>query len=132
MTFKAGFLPNEDGATATEFALVFPTFIVLMFGVVGLAWSQHCISSMHYALENASRSVMLNPQMSEAQVGEQVRRQLDGMADPDVMVTLAITDDDNGRVAHVSGRYEHVIPVPLLQDYPIVYVSTVSTALPRI
>ncbi len=132
MTFKAGFLPNEDGATATEFALVFPTFIVLMFGVVGLAWSQHCISSMHYALENVSRSVMLNPQMSEAQVGEQVRRQLDGMADPDVMVTLAITDDDNGRVAHVSGRYEHVIPVPLLQDYPIVYVSTVSTALPRI
>ena len=132
MTFKAEFLRNEDGASATEFALIFPAFIVLMFGVVGLAWSQHCISSMHYALENASRSVMLNPQMSEAQVGEQVQRQLDGMADPDVMVTLAITDNGNGRVAHVSGRYEQVIPIPLLQDYPIVYVSTVSTALPRI
>lgn len=132
MTLKAEFLQNEDGATATEFALVFPAFIVLMLGVVGLAWSQHCISSMHYALENASRSVMLNPEMSEAQVSEQVREQLDGMAEPNVTVTLAITDDNNGRVAHVSGRYEHVIPVPLLENYPIVYVSTVSTALPKV
>lgn len=116
----------------TEFALVFPIFVVLMFGVFGLAWNQHCISSMHYALENASRSVMLNPSMSESDIEAQVRGQLKGMAEPDVSVTLAITDDDNGRVAHISGRYERSIPVPLLEDYPIVYVSTVSAALPTV
>lgn len=121
---------DQSGTSAVEFALIFPVFVVLLFGIVKFAYAQHCASSMHFALRTASRSLMLDPSMTEEKLQDLVKAELTVLGDPDVDVTLAVSDDANGRIAKLTGRYEYAIDVPLLETFPIIYVSTVSTMLP--
>ncbi len=72
---------------------------------------------------------MLDPTLTEQQLEAEVQERLSKIADSDVKLTLAITEEGEGRFAQITGRYEVVIPVPFLDAFPISYRSTVTTAL---
>lgn len=121
---------DRSGTSSVEFALIFPVFAILLFGIAKFAYAQHCASSLHFALRTASRSLMLDPSMNQGQLERLVKDDLTVLGDPDVQVTLTVSDNGNGRVARLTGRYEYALDLPLLETFPIVYASTVSTALP--
>jgi len=125
-------IDDRSGTSVVEFALIFPVFVILLFGIAKFAYAQHCASSLHFALRTASRSLMLDPSMNEGQLEAMVKADLTVLGDPDVDVTLAVSDNGNGRVAKLTGRYEYAIDLPLLETFPVIYVSTVSTALPDV
>lgn len=121
---------DQRGATALEFAFVAPIFLGIMLSVFEFGWAQHKLSSLRFAMETASRGLLLNPALTEAQLSTTVKAQLNDIADPDVAITLLVETQTSGKVAKLTGVYTSHIGVPLLATYPIQWTTTVSTALP--
>ena len=126
-----GFGRDSRGAGAVEFALVLPMFVAIIFGLIQFGWAQHCGSSLRYALEYASRVLLLNPTMNQAGVRAVVQSRLQGTADTNVTVTMTVNTDANGaKTAVLVGNYVSSVGVPTLISYPINYSATVTTPLP--
>ena len=51
---------NQDGATAVEFAMVLPAFILLIVGGFYAAEMMHAAASMQYAVQAAARCAAVN------------------------------------------------------------------------
>lgn len=119
-----------DGTTAVEFAFILPVFILMLFGVFEYGWSQHCLSSVRYALEKASRALLLDPTLTQASLQTLVKNQLTGAADPNVTVTLSVATGTGGKIASLTATYNETIGVPTLVSYPIKFQTTVQTPLP--
>jgi Flp pilus assembly protein TadG len=59
----------QDGAVATEFAIVFPAFFLLMFGFLEIAHALWAINSLQYALAQGARYALTssaNPPSADA------------------------------------------------------------------
>lgn len=122
---------DRNGGAAVEFALVIPLFCAMLFGALEFGWTQHRLSSLRTALEQASRAVMLDPTMSQCDVQALVQGKLAGTADPNVSVTLSIATAANGvKTATLTGNYSTQIGVPSVKTYPLTYSTSVVTALP--
>lgn len=121
---------DQSGAMAAEFAMVLPAFIIMVLGVLEFGRAQHEAATMRYALESASRKLMLNPSLNQEQVQTLVRSQ--SASPQEITVTLQISTATGSRVAYLTGRYAHTIEVPLLNRFPIAYESTVAAALPAL
>lgn len=121
---------NQRGATAIEFAFVSPIFLSIIFSLFQFGWAQHKLSSVRFAMETASRGLLLNPALTQTQLSDAVKAQLADVADDDVTITLVIETTSAGNVAKLTGAYTSHIGVPLLATYPFDWTTTVSTALP--
>lgn len=122
---------NESGATAAEFAIVLPVLVALFAGMGQLAWAQHCTSSLRYALSTAGRAIMLNPAMTQTQLQTLVKSKL-AAADPNVTVTLTISNGGSGQIATIRGDWSSNVIIPLMTSTPLNYTATVKTALPSV
>jgi Flp pilus assembly protein TadG len=113
---------DEDGATALEFAFILPVLVVMIFGVIQLGWALHCGSSVRYAVEQAGRSVMLNPAITQPELQAQVTSRLRGIADPNhVTVSLSFDTASGTRVAKIQAVYTHTLSVPLLPSWTLTF-----------
>jgi Flp pilus assembly protein TadG len=121
---------HRGGATAVEFAMVLPVFVAMVFCVVQFGWAQHCNSSLRFALEKASRALLLDPTLTQPALQTMVQNTLQGMADPNVTVNLQINTTGGSKVANLTGVYSTTLGVPSLASFPISYSTTVSTPLP--
>ena len=120
-----------SGASAVEFAIVLPVFLAIIFGIFQFGWAQHSASSLRYALEHASRALLLNPTMSEGAVRSLVMAKLQGISDTSVAVTMTVNTAPSGaRTAVIAGTYSYSVGVPTLASYPINYATNVSVPLP--
>lgn len=127
----AWFLRDQRGAGAVEFALCLPVLAALVMGLFEFGWTQHCVSSIRYSVEGAARRLSLNPDASEAEIQAVVREGLEGLADPDVTVTVQILQGGpSGRMGVVSALYRREIGVPGVLAYPLEYTTRVETPLP--
>ena len=121
---------DEGGTSALEFALVAPVFLAMLFGLFQLGWAFHCGSSVRYALEEASRSLMLDPGMTQAEIETQMRARLNQLADPDISVSMTTENPAAGlTLAHVNATYEHPIVVPFLPEYDFTFTSEVTVPI---
>lgn len=130
--FHSRLAKDQRGAGAVELALVLPVFVALLMGVFEFGWTQHCVSSMRYALEATSRVLMVNPTMTESALQTDVRSRLQSLGDKNVTVNLNIVTNANGRVAYLSAAYHRDIGVPQLATFPMTYNTTVATVLPNL
>ena len=51
---------DRSGASAVEFAIVLPVFILLVFGSISVAMLIFAVSSLNYAVEDAARCAAVN------------------------------------------------------------------------
>lgn len=123
-------LAHEGGATAAEFAMTLPLLVIMLMGAFEFGWTQHCLSATRFALESTARDLLLDPDLTQAQVQTRVRDRLTGKADPNVNVTLQVTNTPAGKIAALTGTYVRNIEVPMLPAYPLTYNVRVETALP--
>lgn len=124
----ASLVADRRGSTAVEFAFIAPAFFALLFGLFQFGWAMHCSSSVRYALEQTSRSLMLNPAITQSQVETAVRSQLETIADPNnVTVTLTQETPSPGvTLVRATSLYQHVVSAPFLGDYTLNYTHSVS------
>jgi Flp pilus assembly protein TadG len=128
---KRRFREDASGAGAVEFAIVLPVFLAMIFGLFQFGWAQHCTSSLRFALDEASRVLLLNPAMTESQVRSVVLGKLQGISDTNITVTMTVATQPSGtKLATLTGGYNTVVGVPGLASYPIAYSTVVQTPLP--
>lgn len=54
-----GFLTSERGATAAEFALVFPVFAILTLSVINISMLLFGVTDLHFASQKTARCIAL-------------------------------------------------------------------------
>lgn len=54
------FAANRSGAAASEFALVVPFFIVVVFGTINTGLAMSAVNQIHYAAERSARCLAVN------------------------------------------------------------------------
>ena len=121
---------DARGATAVEFAIVVPVFLTIMLTIWEFGYAQHKLSSIRFAMEKASRSLMVNNAMTEAQLSAQVKSQLSSIADNNVTITLSSTTVSGATVKKLTGTYSTKIGVPGLATIPVNWSTVVSTPMP--
>lgn len=128
--FAKRFLRARDGASAVEFALVAPMFLMLLFAVWEFGWALHNAASVNYALEEASRQLMLNPSMTAAQLQADVQDRIDDIGSGTVTVTLQRSTVGDVNFAEATSTYVHEVLVPFVPRDALTLQSTVRVVVP--
>jgi Flp pilus assembly protein TadG len=124
------FRRDAGGAAAVEFAIVVPVFLAIMMTIWEFGFAQHKLSSIRFAMENASRSLLVNNALTEAQLSTQVKSQLSSIADNNVTITLTSTTVSGATVKKLTGTYTSSIGIPGMATIPISWSTVVSTPMP--
>ena len=78
------------GATAVEFAVVGPVLFILVFGIIQTGLLIFTKQQLHYAVESAVRSVMINPAMAESEIRIHILNKMSTINDSDLVVIAPI------------------------------------------
>ncbi|MEZ5946207.1 MAG: TadE/TadG family type IV pilus assembly protein [Hyphomonas sp.] len=93
---KQGFYPNEEGASAVEFALIAPVFTFMMFGMIAFGVWISAAHTVQQAASGAARACVAGLDSNEREnlAADYLTHALPrgGLVDPDA-VTVAVTDD---------------------------------------
>lgn len=104
------FFKNTQGVAAIEAAIALPVFVGFIMAIVFLGHAIMIRQSMFYALDHASREVMLNPAISDADIENAARAKMTGFnAD---LLTFQPSETSNGGVTYkvLSSSYNYRIP----------------------
>jgi Flp pilus assembly protein TadG len=121
---------DKGGASAVEFAIVAPVFLAIMMTIWEFGWAQHKLSSIRFAMEKASRDLMVNNALTEAQMQTKVQGYLSGVADQNVTVTMTSDTVSGATVKKLHGVYTTSIGIPGMATIPISWQTTVTTPMP--
>jgi Flp pilus assembly protein TadG len=124
------FRRDAGGAAAVEFAIVVPVFLMIMLSIWEFGYAQHKLSSIRYAMESASRSLLVNNTLTEAQLTTLVKAQLSSVADNNVTITLASTTVSGATIKTLTGTYHSSVGVPGMATIPVNWSTVVSTPMP--
>lgn len=102
------FIRDLQGAAAIEFAVVFPTFVMLTLGIYWSAWAIHCTHSVRYALAEGARVLQLKPTTTQSELQTFVRNNIN-VGDGQNTVTVTLSFDP------ISGARNLLIPLPLIR-----------------
>ena len=109
---------DSRGAVALEFALGLPIFIAMIYGVFEFGrifWTQ---STMEFAVEEAARFALVNPDASSNDIIDVVRDKAAGLDVARIKVDISYEPDATGTIArafvNVKGIYNYAPMVPLV------------------
>ena len=115
---RSGFLHCASGVAAIEFAIILPVLVMLIFGTFATGWAMHRVSSVDYALEQTSRSLQLNPSLSQSALQTLLDEDLDNYGNEEVTLAMEVAKDSYGsNVAHLTATYAYEITIPLVTSY---------------
>jgi len=93
---------DRRGATAVEFALLAPVFLLMFFGVFEVGRAMWIKSSMQFAVEEAARYAMVNTSATTTTVATYAQTRFTDSGQSSTGVTFAATQDTTGGVTFVS------------------------------
>src|SRR5580765_2756292 len=76
------FLHSEVGASALEFAMTLPAFVMLIFGTIQFGFAFFCGSTVQFALERVARVVMVDNTMTQSSAQSKFDSELTSMGGP--------------------------------------------------
>lgn len=121
---------NDDGNAAVEFAMIGPLLIVMVAAIFSIGWVMHSISSVRYALEEAGRTLLVNPAMTENELITLVTNKLGQLANGNVVVSLVVDQAQNGiMLAHANAAIPLNFDVPLLPQFGFTFDTSVTIPL---
>jgi hypothetical protein len=103
---------DESGATAVEFAIVGPIFLIMLIGIVQLSIAYFHGSSVQWAVDRAMRVAMVDADITSAEVEALISESLGDINSPEIDLTFSVDTSSDIHLAHVVANYE--IPVQIL------------------
>lgn len=107
---------ERRGATAVEFALVVPIFLIMTMGVFEVGRAFWIKSSMQFAVEETTRFAMVNTGASTATLATLAQTNLTAAGVNVAGVTFAATQEVSGSRTFISvtGTYNFSVVVPIV------------------
>src|SRR4051812_15864966 len=96
------FWRETSGSAAVEFAIVVPVFLAFMISIFEFGWAQHKLSSIRWAMESASRDLVLDSTLTESAMSTKVKDKLKDIADKNVTITLTTATVSGSKVARLK------------------------------
>lgn len=111
---------NQRGATAVEFALALPPFLILLFGSVQLAIIASARTGLQHAVDEGARYASIYPTPSDAQIIERVNTRRFGL-DPAYVSAPVVSHGEQYGVPYIeiSMRYARSLDFLLFQTPPL-------------
>ncbi|WP_160170905.1 TadE/TadG family type IV pilus assembly protein [Lutibaculum baratangense] len=123
------FRQARDGATAIEFAMVFPLLLVLMFGVIMIGQAFFTISSVQWAIEKASREMMINPATTGDEIEAKAKALLGDITTADFAISFADEEPGTFPLTRLNAEVSYEVSIPLVPSFEIRY--RIETLIPR-
>lgn len=117
--FVHRFWRDERGVNAIEFAMVFPVFVAMLFGVIQMGLALYVSSSVQYALEKTARAAMLDGGISASTLQQQFNAQLDEFTDKTVVMAYSTESASGIDIVVLKANYVHVFQIPLVPVFEI-------------
>ena len=113
------------GATAVEFAVVGPVLFILVFGIIQTGLLIFTKQQLHYAVESAVRSVMINPAMAESEIRTHILNKMSTINDSDLVVIAPIgtTFLNSIEIRSIIAEYDFDFLVPYSNISPMTLTS---------
>jgi len=122
------FRTSTDGASALEFALVFPLFASMTFGSIQMGLAYYTAGSVQHALERTARVTMVDQDMSASQVQAQFATQLAPFTDQNIPINYSVDTSGAIPIAIFTATYTHSFVIPLIPAFSIPF--PVETRVP--
>ena len=111
------FWADRGGASAVEFAIVLPVFILLVLGSISAALLTFSVSSLNYAVEDAARCAAVNKTLC-SNAGTTVKYARKRYAGPPITAVFAYSTAGCGNTVTATGTFSLDI-VPELSQIPL-------------
>ena len=102
------------GATAVEFAIVAPLFLVMVYGVMEVGRALWIKSTMQFAVEETTRYAMVNTSASTSTLVTYAYTKLSGMNSTGITFTATLTTGTPNFMT-VAGTYDFTALVSLVE-----------------
>lgn len=86
---RAGLVSCESGATAVEFALVLPPFLMLFLGILSACLAVFAAANLHFAVEGAARCFSINACSSDTATRSYAQSLYHGPNSPTFLASIA-------------------------------------------
>ncbi len=118
---------SRRGATAVEFALIAPIFLIMVFGVFEVGRAMWIKSSLQFAVEEAGRYAIVNTSATTTTVATYAQTRYTDSGLSATGVTFAATQDTTGGVTYVSitGSFVFSVQVPIV-PFPSITLNAKS------
>lgn len=117
---------DTRGATAAEFALVFPVLAMIIFGVWYIGFAMYQGGEVRHSVELASRIYITNPSATLDDLKTAVSAHL--MDVPMSAVTVAESTEAVGSAtnAHITWSYQTTTTIPFMSSMPLTFSGAVD------
>jgi Flp pilus assembly protein TadG len=121
ISFARRFWRDERGVNAIEFAMVFPVFVAMLFGVIQMGLALYYSSSIQYSLERIARSAMLDGDISAGALQQQFNAQLAEFTNKAIELQYSIENAGGVEIVVLKTKYVHVFEIPLTPNFEIAF-----------
>jgi Flp pilus assembly protein TadG len=117
--FLCRFWRDHRGVNAIEFAMVFPVFVAMLFGVIQMGLALYFSSSIQYSLERTARAAMLDGDISAGALQQQFNGQLDEFTDKTIVIDYSTDTAGGVEIVVLKTNYVHQFEIPLVPAFEI-------------
>ena len=109
----------RDGASALEFAIILPVFVTMVLGTIQMGIVFFKAGSVQFALEEAAREVMVDPDMSASQIQVAIKNKLESLTQQDITVTYSVDSSGAIDVAQLNAQFNIEVVIPFVPGFSI-------------
>ena len=113
------FAAATGGASAVEFAMILPVFVSMVMGTIQMGIVYYQAGTVQFALEEAARQVMVNPDMSSGQIQTSIENKLADLTSQSVTVTYSLDNSGPISIAQVNASFSIQVVIPFVPSFSI-------------
>ena len=122
---------SVSGATAVEFSLVAPLFILALFGLFELGYGYYSGAAVRNAVQRASRALLIDPSRSSSALQNDVQAMLVNVPVNNLSVTVTAETIETGVSARrVAWTYSYSIVIPFIDQRSMTFGSSMLLPIP--
>ena len=109
----------NGGASAVELAMILPVFVTMVMGTIQMGIVYYQAGTVQFALEEAARQVMVNPDMSSGQIQSSIENRLADLTSQSVTVTYSLDNSGPISIAQVNASFSIQVVIPFVPAFSI-------------
>jgi Flp pilus assembly protein TadG len=110
---------STSGATATEFAIVLPVFVAMLFGIFEFSRLIFVSSSVQWAVDRAARLAVIDTEATDADIEAEIEAHLAVSKSPAVNIAINRTMINTVDVVRITAHYDHLVQGPLIPSFTV-------------
>jgi Flp pilus assembly protein TadG len=124
------FSSDKRGASALEFAIVAPVFLLFLLGMFYVSWTIYNITSARFAIAEAGRALQMNQKLTAAELDAIFRKKIQTGLMTIQNLTLAVSASQAGfSIAKIKAPILIKLKIPFMTEISLDFSVSTEVAL---